>query len=193
MAKLWTVWNALVLVQASPIVQQRICTDAELALLSLQQSIQGGDLNNCIQTDPQTHLATSISLKACLMTAGATELCASCYASINDAYSQCVTLCNTGSETPSNECTQCVKAIQSAYELSDDQMLRWQLYDICRTAFADDRGLLQTTGIPPTTSVPILTNPPSVESFTVVNRNACSNKSFQIPVLVAIILIMIIN
>lgn len=145
------VYLSVTSVEAS--IRQRICTDAELALLSLQQSIQGSDLNTCIQIDPQTKLVTPISMKTCLMSAGATELCASCFAAINEAFSQCAVKCDTyGSQ--STDCKNCLKTIQVSYELTDDQMATWQLYDICRTGFANERGEILTTGAPQTTTLP---------------------------------------
>lgn len=134
-------------------IRQRICTDAELALLSLQQSIKGSDLDTCIQINPQTNLATSLSMKSCLMTAGATELCASCFSAINEAFSQCVIRCKT-SGSQSSECLDCFNTIQATYELTDDQMAQWHLFDICRTGFANERGEILTTGAPLTTTLP---------------------------------------
>lgn len=134
-------------------VRQRICTDAELSLLSLQQSIKGSDLNACIQINPDTKLATSISLKSCLMSAGATELCASCFASVNEAFSQCVIICEK-SGPQSQDCGLCFDTIQAAYELDDDQMATYQFFDTCRTGFANERGEMQTTGAPLTTTLP---------------------------------------
>jgi hypothetical protein len=193
MIKLWISWEALVFVRSFPVVKQRICTDAELALLSLQQSIQGGNFNNCIEIDPRTKLATSVTLKACLMSAGATELCASCFASMNDAFSQCIPLCDYGSETPSTDCTQCMNAIQTAYELTDDQMLQLQLYDICRTGFADDKGIMHTTGIPPTTSIPSIAEPIRGANYDTSWRGSPCNGWGSITGLIAILLNLLIN
>ena len=143
-------------VQVSATVQQRICTDAELQVLSLQQDLQGQTFDDCIQLDPATNLATPLSMKDCLMSVGATELCASCFATINEAYSGCVTIC-TESGDLSNGCKSCIDDIQAAYELSDDQMAQWALYDVCRSGFADDQGNILTTGTPVTTTLPTIT------------------------------------
>ena len=193
MIKFWISWEALGFVQSVPLVKQRICTDAELAVLSLQQGIQGGNLNNCIQIDPKTKLATSVTLKACLMSAGATELCASCFASINDAFSRCIVLCDHGSESASAECTQCMKAIQTAYELTDDEMLQFQLYDICRTGFADDRGVMQTTGIPQTTLLPSIMELPQRDKYNSSSKGVPCNKWVDITGILSIILILLIK
>jgi hypothetical protein len=136
----------------------RICTEGELFIVTELQKEIGQDLRNCIQIDPATMIASSLSLKSCLMTAGVTELCASCYAATNAAYSNCLRICRSSSVIPtangSSECSQCMRNFQRAYELTDDEMGTGQVFTICRKGYADANGIIQTTGPPVTTTIP---------------------------------------
>ena len=186
----WLIFICFPMLRGS--IRQRICTDAELALLSLQQSIKGSDLDTCIQINPQTNLAKSLSMKSCLMTAGATELCASCFSAINEAFSQCVIECKT-SGSQSSECLDCFNTIQASYELTDDQMAQWHLFDICRTGFANERGEIQTTGAPLTTTLPPILMAPETQRMNSSSRssNLPLNPNHAAPLILMIFLVVL--
>jgi hypothetical protein len=133
----------------------RICSDSQLYIIGQVQELDGVSMNNCMRTDPSTNLVTSESLKSCLMSNGVTSACASCFASVNAAYTQCVLKCaNESVADETSECYRCMRSIQNAYELTDDEMALGRVYQTCRNGFMDDSGIFQTTGSPTTTTIP---------------------------------------
>jgi hypothetical protein len=152
----------------SETMKSRICSDGEMFIVSELQIQNGLDLNGCIQIDPATMIASSLSLKSCLMTSGVAELCASCYSSTHAAYSVCLTLCLESSVIPTtngiSECSRCMRDFQKAYELTDDEMGTGAVFNTCRVGYADNNGVIQTTGQPLTTTPPPFSMPSTTDA-----------------------------